>query len=328
MRRPYLRLAVAASPRGSMRKSSRGRMRARPARVTIAAVWRPWLAAAFVAGTVISGLPSFDRSRCGIAIPVGLLIVFAAAARRERGDAVISLALVLAGMVVLLLTDPLLDAGALFILPLTAGVWWIGRLVRRRAALAAELRERSEQLARTREESARLAVELERAVIASELDDAARRPLREIVALASEPPGPEAFASIERQGRDSLDDLRGMLGKLRGSELSTAPQPTLADLPALISGIEVVGEPRPLAAGTELAAYRMVEHALKALDGTRVRLRYLPDAIELEIRGRAIGDDAAVAAARERVRAHGGDFRRERRPDGTDVLRGRLPAVA
>jgi len=135
-------------------------MRARPARVTIAAVWRPWLAAAFVAGTVISGLPSFDRSRCGIAIPVGLLIVFAAAARRERGDAVISLALVLAGMVVLLLTDPLLDAGALFILPLTAGVWWIGRLVRRRAALAAELRERSEQLARTREESARLAVEL------------------------------------------------------------------------------------------------------------------------------------------------------------------------
>src|SRR4051812_40806382 len=134
MRRPYLRLVVAASPRGSMRKSSRGMMRARPARVTIAAVWRPWLAAAFVAGTVISGLPSFDRSRCGIAIPVGLLIVFAAAARRERGDAVISLALVLVGMVVLLLTDPLLDAGALFILPLTAGVWWIGRLVRRRAA--------------------------------------------------------------------------------------------------------------------------------------------------------------------------------------------------
>jgi signal transduction histidine kinase len=283
---------------------------------------RPWLAVAFLAGTLIS----VDHSRCGIAIPVGLVIVFAAAAGRER--ALLSLSLVLAGMVVLLLTDPLLDAGALFILPLTAGVWWIGRLVRRRAAVAEELDERSEQLARTRDESARLAVELDRVAIASELDDAARRPLREIVALAEAPPGPEAFASIERQGRDSLDDLRGMLGKLRGGELSTVPQPTLADLPALAGGVEVSGEPRRLPAGTELAAYRMVEHALEAIDGARVALRYLPDAIELEIRGRAVGDGAAIAAARERVSAHGGDFRRERRPDGTDVLRGRIPACA
>jgi hypothetical protein len=283
---------------------------------------RPWLAVAFLAGTLIS----VDRSRCGIAIPIGLLIVFAAAARRER--ALLSLAFVLAGMAVLLLTDPLLDAGALFVLPLTAGVWWIGRLVRRRAAVAEELNERSERLARTREESARLAVELDRVAIASELDDAARRPLREIVALAEAPPGPEAFASIERQGRDSLDDLRGMLGKLRGGELGTMPQPTLADLRALAGGVEVSGEPRRLRAGTELAAYRMVEHALQAIDGPRVALRYLPDAIELEIRGRAVGDGAAIAAARERVSAHGGDFRRERRPDGTDVLRGRIPARA
>jgi hypothetical protein len=72
----------------------------------------------------------------------------------------------------------------------------------------------------------------------------------------------------------------------------------------------------------------MVEHALEALDGASVELRYLPDAIELEIRGRAVGDSAAIAAARERISAHGGDFRRERRPDGTDVLCGRLPALA
>jgi hypothetical protein len=72
----------------------------------------------------------------------------------------------------------------------------------------------------------------------------------------------------------------------------------------------------------------MVEHALEAIDGARVALRYLPDAIELEIRGRAVGDGAAIAAAGERVSAHGGDFRRERRPDGTDVLCGRIPACA
>jgi len=298
-------------------------MRERWRGVTIAEMSRPWFAAVFLAGTVVS----LNTSRCGIAIPAGLLIVFLAA-RGERRDALIALALVLAGMVVLLLTDPLLDAGALFILPLTAGVWWIGRLVRGRARVAVELAERSEQLARTREESARLAVELDRAAIASKLDAAARRPLREIVALAEEPPGLAAFASIERQGRVSLDDLRGMLGKLRGGELTTAPQPTLADLPALAAGVDVIGVRRTLPAGTELAAYRMVEHALHAVDDAHVTLRYLADAIELEIRGSAVGDGAAIAAAGERVRAHGGDFRRERRPDGTDVLRGRLPALA
>ena len=282
---------------------------------------RPWLAVAFLAGTLIS----VDRSRCGIAIPIGLVIVFAAAARRER--ALLSLALVLAGMFVLLLTDPLLDAGALFILPLTAGVWWIGRLVRRRAAVAEELNERSEQLTRTREESARLAVELDRVAIGPSSTRPAAPAARDRRARRGAA-GSRGVASIERRGRDSLDDLRGMLGKLRGGELSTVPQPTLADLPALAGGVEVSGEPRRLPAGTELAAFRMVEHALEAIDGARVALRYLPDAIELEIRGRAVGDGAAIAAARERVSAHGGDFRRERRPDGTDVLRGRIPACA
>jgi hypothetical protein len=116
---------------------------------------------------------------------------------------------------VLLLTDPLLDAGALFLLPLTAGVWWTGRLVRSRSRAAAELAERSRALARSREERARLAAELERAALAAELDGTAREPLREIVALAEEAPGPEAFAHIERRGRESLGDLRELLGKLR-----------------------------------------------------------------------------------------------------------------
>ena len=46
----------------------------------------------------------------------------------------------------------------------------------------------------------------------------------------------DSYASIARRGRGSLDDLRGMLGKLHGSELSTAPQPTLAELSALVPG--------------------------------------------------------------------------------------------
>ena len=55
----------------------------------------------------------------------------------------------------------------------------------------------------------------------------------------------------------------------------------------------------------------------------------MPDALELEIRGHmADGDaaEAALAAARERVTAHGGSFSRERGADSACVLHGRLPA--
>ena len=47
------------------------------------------------------------------------------------------------------------------------------------------------------------------------------------------------------------------------------------------------GEQRPLPGGVELTAYRIVEHALDGPDGGRshVRLRYRPDALELELRG-------------------------------------------
>jgi hypothetical protein len=82
-------------------------------------------------------------------------------------------------------------------------------------------------------------------------------------------------------------------------------------------------------------AYRVVQLALDALPGTRrgtvrVALRYLTDAIELEIRGpMADGGaaEAALAAARERVTAHGGSFSRERGADRACVLHTRLPVA-
>ena len=158
------------------------------AAVTLPLIWRrsaPLLAAAaLAAGTVVSAIPTFDQTRCGVTIPAALLILFSVAVRERRRDAIGGLALVLSGMVVLLLTDPQLDSGALFVLPLCAGVWFTGRLVRSRNRVAAELAERSRQLAQTREDSARLAVEIDRAAIAADLESAARRPLRSMVALA------------------------------------------------------------------------------------------------------------------------------------------------
>lgn len=313
--------------------------------VTLPVAWRRGAplgaAAAFALGTVVSAIPTFHQIRCGAAIPAALLILFAIGARLERRASLQGLAIVLAGMAFLLNTDSQIDAaGAVFVVPLCVGIWWVGRLVRSRSALAADLAERSRQLARTREERARAAVDVDRAAIAADLDVAAGAPLRSIVQLAeSAPATPEAFATIERRGRESLNELRDMLGALRSDQIETAPQPSLAQLDGLLAAaraegadVELVttGDRRALPAGVELAAYRVVQHALEALrDGgaVRVELRYLPDALELDVSG-PLEAEAPLAAARERVTAHGGSFRREREADRGWVLRSRLPLTA
>ena len=330
MRRPWLDWGIAAALTALGLGMTEGSVVV--AAVTLPVIWRrsaPFGAAVAVAvGLVVSGIPTFDQTRCGVAIPAALLILFSLAVRRGRGEALGGLALVLAGMVVLLLTDPLLGSGALFVLPLCAGVWWTGRLVRARDGVIAELAERSRELERTRADRARLAVEHDRALIVADLDVAARQPLRQMVELATAH-DPRTFAAIERNGRETLDRMRGMLGKLRSDELATEPPPTIATLEDLLvrERIELTasGPRRVLAAGTELAAYRLVEHALDALSAPTVALRYEPEALELEVRGEVV-DETALVAARTRVTAHGGHFSRERGPDGACVLVTRLPA--
>jgi hypothetical protein len=92
--------------------------------VTLPLIWRrrhPLAASVAVSvGLVVSGMPTFDQTRCGVAIPAALLIVFSLAARCERTAALAGLAAVLAGLVVLLATDPLLGTGAAFVPPLAA----------------------------------------------------------------------------------------------------------------------------------------------------------------------------------------------------------------
>jgi signal transduction histidine kinase len=326
--------------------------------VTLPVAWRRRAplaaAAALTVGIVLSGIPTFDQTRCGVAIPAALIILFTLAARPERNEAVAGLGLVLAGMGFLLFTDPQLDAGALFILPLCAGVWAAGRVAGSRGRVAAALAERSRTLVDTREENAQLAVEVERLRLATDLDTAARERVNELVLLADgaqaaaddDPEGSRAtFTRIEREGRESLNEMRSLLGVLRSDERDVSPRPTLEQLEDLLQQaraggavveLEVEGERRRLPGGVELAAFRTVQHALAALrkdEGApaRVRLRYLPDALEVEIHG-AITDgtagEAALAAARERVAAHGGSFSVAPRERGLPVLTARLPLVA
>lgn len=264
-------------------------------------------------------------------------------------------------MVFIGLTDRVLqDHGGLaamvaFSFPLCLFTWGAGRAAWSGTRLADQLAAKTKLLERQRESTAQLAVEVERTRLASDLDIAARTRVREVVELArrgerSPAIDPEratmAFAQIERKGRESLNEMRDLLGVLRSDERgSRAPRPTLAQIDALLNearaggrvvDIELEGQQRPLPPSVELAGYRAIQHALVAIGGTpndpaTIRLRYLPNAIEFEVCGipsEGSWADAAVAAARERIVAQGGAFSTDN-ASGRRVVRGALPiAVA
>jgi Histidine kinase len=130
----------------------------------------------------------------------------------------------------------------------------------------------------------------------------------------------QALASIEHDGRDVLGHLREVLGELR-ERAPSEPAPTLARLTTLLdrattadARLAVDGSPRTLPAGLELSGYRIVEHLLLALEDApgavvRVRLHFGPGELELHVCGPpspAADAQAALAAAGERARLHGG----------------------
>jgi len=328
--------------------------------VTLPVLWRrraPLAASvALAAGAVVSAIPTFDQWRCGVAIPAALLIAYALGRHCDRRAAVRGLVAVLAAMVVLVFTDPLVTPDTIVLLgPLCTGIWGIGRLVALRARTAEELRARSLALEHQRAQTAQLAVEIERTRLTSELDGAVRVNVGDIVRLAqrgerelaSDPAAARrAFARIEAAGRSSLDEMRGLLGALRSDEHAVRePRPTLAQLDRLLAQaraggrvveLDIAGDRGTLSDGVELAAYRIVEHALAAVDPDRgrrvdVRLRYAPDVLEVEVeggrRGSSSGGEGPIVAARAQAAARGGSLVvGSSGPDRT-LLRARLPLV-
>jgi signal transduction histidine kinase len=195
--------------------------------------------------------------------------------------------------------------------------WVIGDNLRVRRAYTAQLEERAVQLEHEREERATQAVAQERARIARELHDVvahhvsvmvvqaagARRVIEKDPALAR-----DALQAVEQAGRTALDEMRRMLEVLRADEAGVGPQPGLADLDRLVAQVRETGLPveltfegmdhRPLPAGMDLAAYRIVQEALtnavkhagKAT--ARVTVRHEPDALDIQVT-----DDGRGAAA-------------------------------
>ncbi|BCT74948.1 two-component sensor histidine kinase [Sinomonas cyclohexanicum] len=160
-------------------------------------------------------------------------------------------------------------------------VFGISRLLASRKRALAALEATARELAASRDAEAAAQVELERTRISRELHDVVAHAVSVMViqagaansVLDADPArAHRALEAVEATGREALRELRTMLGRLRSDGgAALAPQPGLADVPALLdrlrsSGLAVSvrtdGEPYPLAPTADLAAYRVVQESL------------------------------------------------------------------
>jgi len=187
--------------------------------------------------------------------------------------------------------------GALLAASAAAG-WFAVLLRRERGRYARAIEERGWLLEKERESAAQQAVDGERARIARELHDivshnvsmmliqagAARQVLAASPLLTEATGEPaasdvaeDALLAVESAGRETMTELRHLLGVLapaqdgRDDGPGLAPQPTLARLSALVDKIafaglpvdvRISGEPRALPGGIDSTAYRVVQEAL------------------------------------------------------------------
>ncbi|MEV0904028.1 sensor histidine kinase [Streptomyces hokutonensis] len=246
---------------------------------------------------------------------------------------------------------------AWLLLPVVAG-----NALRLRDAYLEAVQARAEYAERSREEEARHRVAEERMRIARELHDVVAHHL----ALAHAQAGTAAHLArthpdhvqkilTELAGTTSsaLREMKGTVGLLRRADdpgAPLAPSPGLAQLAELTgafatAGLTVTvtteGERRPLSAGVDLTAYRIVQEALTNVSkhattgSAQVRLRYSHDRLTV-----TVSDDGAGAATvpapppgqgfgligmRERARSVGGALRAGHRVGGGFEVTTELP---
>jgi signal transduction histidine kinase len=296
-----------------------------------------------------------------------LVMLYTLAAYRPRRVSVPGLIVCLAGSAMavavwahgLAVLDRLLLATVIF--SGTALVAWVlGDSMRYRRAYLTALEDRAARLERERDQQALIATAAERARIARELHDVIAHNVSVMVVqadgagyvLRTDPDRvAEALAAISHTGRKALSEMRRLLGVLRSGDerAGLAPLPGLDQLRELVeqarhAGMSVSlcldGPPRPLPAGAELAAYRVVQ---ESLTNTRkhgglgaaaaVSLRYEPDALLLQVTDDGLGAAAAAAdepghgltGMRERIEMYGGTIEAGPLPDGGYQVTARLP---
>jgi signal transduction histidine kinase len=204
----------------------------------------------------------------------------------------------------------------------------IGSRLRSQRALA-------DQTQRTEAERAQRAVLEERTRIARELHDVVAHHMSLIAVRAetapyritglSEPARAE-FGALSEVAREALAEMRRLLGVLRHDQpAALAPQPQLADLPALIDAARQAGvsvelsappAPGPVPSGVGVCAYRIVQESLSNASqhapGAAVTVSVGHDAGAVLLRVANGPADAAGSAGNEHGPGHGLTGMRER----------------
>ena len=234
------------------------------------------------------------------------------------------------------------------------GPMLLGQILVNRAQLNRALGEKARRAEAERRQQAESAALEERTRIAGELHDvvahalsamtvqasAARRLSERDPALAR-----DAFMTVEHTGREALAELRRLLGVLRkeDEELALAPQPSLAHVDALVRRAEAAGLPvrlsvsgavRPLPAGVDLTAYRLVQEALAAARDAgkagraEVRIEYGDGDVRVDVADDGVPHGRRLLGMRERVAVYGGELAAAPEADGGWRVSARLPLGA
>jgi signal transduction histidine kinase len=241
------------------------------------------------------------------------------------------------------------NLGILMMLFLSSWVlgWFVGERHRRADAFSAL----TARVAAERTERERTAIAQERLAIGAELQDIIAHSVSMMVVQAAaarrllidEPDrARQSILNVERAGRETLAEMRRMLGLLRKDDDPRAltPQPGLDQLNELVEvmagaglrcELRTEGRPVDLTPGVDLVAYRVIETSLEraaavACQHARATVRYTTRRLELEIHGdRGLADDGALRAVAERVELYGGHLDLVRPERSGFVICCRLP---
>jgi signal transduction histidine kinase len=284
---------------------------------------------------------AYDRGRTELAMAV---VLFNLVKLRYRWfAAAIAFAIVVLDVQWVTLYAPETDYPTLSligILPLHIAAWALGEFFRKQEELTAE--EKKRDAAQTR-----AALAEERTRIARELHDVLAHSMSVIVLNAEgaklarhrDPAAVDrTLDTIVHTGRDALAELRRLLEVLHAGQAARSPQPTLAELRALVEqsgrdvALDVTGDPGTLPASAALQAYRIVQEALTNMikhapaDATgRVGVAFEPPEVRIEVTN--TGGHAPPAPAlpssghgltgmRQRVEMYHGELTTGPLPDG------------
>lgn len=245
-----------------------------------------------------------------------------------------------------------------------AGATACGVIVRNRRQTFADSEERAASAEADRQAAAERAAAEERSRIAREMHDVVAHGMSVVsvqAAAAQEivhtdpDKAAEVLGRIETVSRQSLNEMRRMLGVLRKddgeSPASLEPQPRLADIGAAVehavdagvaTELVVTGDVRELPPGTELAGFRVVQEALTNVlkhagrsASATVSVDYGADDVTIEVVDdgsgavsalRRSGSGSGLIGMRERVEIYGGSITAGPRAGGGYGVRVVLPS--